>query len=142
MAESGSARGVARALTELSEETSGLVRREVQAARTEFLDKMTANVPGVAMVGAAATLTVLSLASSHRWLLRTLEKRFPPTTTALLATVGYAAAAGAAGVLGVKWLREAPTPVPAETVRDVRQAIGDVTMGQPTDLDDAGSMQN
>lgn len=122
----GPTSGVARALSQLTDETSGLVRRELQAARTELMDKLEANVPAVALMGAAAVLSVLSVASSHRWLVETLQKRLPPPTAALVASLSYGTAAGAAAVVGVQWFRKAPAPLPTQTARDIRQDVGDV----------------
>jgi hypothetical protein len=116
-------------LSELTEETSGLVRREVQAARSELLDRLTANGPAVALLGTSAALGILCLASSHRFLLSLLEKRLSPSTAALVAGLGYGVAAGATGVVGADRLRRAPTPLPVDTARDIRQAVGDAASG-------------
>jgi hypothetical protein len=119
--------GVARAASQLGQETSNLVRRELQAARIEFLSKLGANIPALVLIGAAGVLSVLSVASTHRWILRLLEKRLPPATAALLAALGFGAAAGAAGVSGAAWLRAAPAPLPTETARDASQVAVDAT---------------
>ncbi len=125
--ETGSTSGVARAISQLTDETSELVRREVVAARTELLDRLAANVPAAGMLCAAGLLGTLCVASSHRWLVQVLEKRLSPLTAAVVATFGYGTAAGVAGVIGVRWLRRAPTPVPVDTAREVRHQVDDVT---------------
>lgn len=116
-------------MSDLTEETSGLVRREVQAARSELLDRLTANGPAVALLGTSAAFGILGLASSHRFLLSLLEKRLSPPTAALVAALGYGVAAGATGVVGADRLRRAPTPLPVDTARDIRQAVGDAASG-------------
>ena len=123
---SGSSSGVARAVTELTDETAGLMRRELDSAKREMLTKAAANTPALALVGLAALLSVLSVASTHRWVLRLLEKRLPPATAALVAALGFGTGAGAAAVVGAGWLRKAPSPLPTETARDAAEAAVDI----------------
>lgn len=122
----GSNSGVARAVTELTDETAGLVRRELDSAKRELLTKAAANLPALALLGLAALLSVLSVASTHRWILRLLEKQLPPATASLIAAVSFGGSAGAAAVVGAEWLRKAPTPLPTDTARDATETAAEV----------------
>lgn len=118
--------GMARALNQLTEETGELVRREVQAARSEVVGKLAANIPAAALLGTAGVLSTLCIASGHRWFLRALETRIPPATAALVATIGYGVAAGLTGGLAVQWFRQAAPPLPVDTVREATKDLGAV----------------
>jgi Putative Actinobacterial Holin-X, holin superfamily III len=125
----GSASGVAAAVTQLTEQTTGLVQQEITAARREVVGKLTANLPAAAMLGVAGLMSVFALASSYRWVLALLEKRLPPASAAFVALLLDGAAAGTAGALGAKWLKAAPAPVPSETAQHVGDIAVDVREG-------------
>lgn len=118
--------GVAGAFSQLTDETAALVRREIDAAQTETLDKLKRSAPAAGLIAVAGVLAVLALASGHRWFLQLLEKRLPPASAALFAAVGYGAAGGLAASVGAQWLRDAPKPVPTDTARQVGRMVGDV----------------
>jgi putative superfamily III holin-X len=114
--------GVADAVRDLSENTKTLVRREIEAAELEMLDKAKQALPAIGLLGAAGFFGVLSLAASYRLSVRLLEKTMPPATAAFVAAAGYGAVAGASGAVGIQRLRSAEPLVPAETVRTTAKA--------------------
>jgi flagellar biosynthesis GTPase FlhF len=114
--------GVTDAVRDLSENTKILVRREIEAAELEMLDKAKQALPAIGLLGAAGFFGVLSLAASYRLSVRLLEKTMPPATAAFVAAAGYGAVAGASGAVGIQRLRSAEPPVPAETVRTTAKA--------------------
>jgi hypothetical protein len=107
--------GIAHALGDLSEQTRSLVRQEIDAAERELWEKALAAAPAVALGGIAAGCALLAAASAYRWSLRLLERAVSPPAAALLATVGYGAAAGVAGAAAYRRFRAAPAPLPTET---------------------------
>jgi hypothetical protein len=117
--------GIAGALSDLTEQTRILVRREVESAQREMLGKLKASGPAAGLVAGAGFLGMLAAASSYRLSLRLLEKALPPATAALVATVGYGAAAGAAGVVAVRRLQELPPPLPTETAKDATATVAE-----------------
>jgi hypothetical protein len=117
--------GISEALHDLSDQTRALVRREVDAALREMWDKARRSGPAVALLAASGALALLAVASSYRLSLRLLERRLPPAASAFAATVGYGAAAAWAGIAGVRAIRRAPLPLPAETVREAQESVGE-----------------
>jgi Putative Actinobacterial Holin-X, holin superfamily III len=107
--------GIAEAFGELSEQTAALVRRELQAARQETMQKIKAAAPAVALLAGSAALGVLTFASAYRSSLRLTEKAVGPLPAAVLATLVYGAGAGAAAAAGLARLREVEAPLPTGT---------------------------
>jgi hypothetical protein len=119
--------GIADTLHDLSDQTRVLVRREVNSALREMWHKATKSGPGIGLLAASGALALFAAASSYRLSLRLLEQRLSPVTSALIATAGYGAAAAGAGVLGARLLRQAPPPLPTDTAKEARQAVGEVS---------------
>jgi hypothetical protein len=117
--------GIADAFAQLSQETATLVRQEIDAAKTEMLDRLIALAPGAGMLAAGGGAALLAAASAYRLSLRMLEARMSPTKAALLATVMYGAAAAALIPAASRQIRQAPVPFPAETVESTRQAVSE-----------------
>jgi Putative Actinobacterial Holin-X, holin superfamily III len=117
--------GIAETLHELSDQTRNLVRREVNSALLEMWRKTRQGGPAVGLLAASGALAAFAVASSYQLSLRLLEKRLSPATAAAVATMGYGAAAAAAGVLGVRLLRQLPLPLPTETARETTQAVAE-----------------
>jgi Putative Actinobacterial Holin-X, holin superfamily III len=118
--------GIADAFAQLSQETATLVRQEIQAAKTEMVDRLTKLAPGAGMLAAGGAAGLFAVASAYRLSLRLLEARMSPTKAALLATTLYGAAATALITTALRQIKEAPAPFPAETVEATRQAVADV----------------
>lgn len=133
MTEQSPETGIADAFSQLSDQTASLVRREIEAAQKETLDKLKQSAPGAAMLAMAATMGVLSAASAYRWTLRLLEKRLGPASAALVATAGYGAVAGYLVVEGVRRLRAAPKPLPTDTARQAGSRVEDTVSRVRTD---------
>jgi hypothetical protein len=117
--------GIAETLHDLSDQTRGLVRREVDSALREIWQKTMQSGPAIGLLGAGGVLALFAAASSYRLSLRLLENRLSPAAAAAVATVGYGAAAAGAAVLGVRLMRQTPLPLPTETAREATQAVAD-----------------
>lgn len=114
--------GVAHALTDLSEQTLVLVRQELDAAQQEMVAKAKRWLPAAGLLAVAAGGGVFATASSYRLVMRLLEKMFPPTLAALMATAGFGGLAAAALGKGREKIRQLPPPVPSATARKAGEA--------------------
>jgi hypothetical protein len=121
--------GIADAFAQLSQETATLVRQEINAAKTEMLDRLTKLAPGAGMLAAGGAAALFAAASAYRLSLRMLEARMSPTKAALLATTLYGAAAAALIPAALRQIKEAPVPFPADTVETTRQAVSEARQG-------------
>src|SRR3978361_1787266 len=101
------ASGVAEAVTRLTEQTQGLVQEQIAGARSEVVDKLKANIPAAAALGAAGLFGGFTLGSSARWGAALREKRRPPATAAFVGMLLDGALAGGAAVLGARLLKAA-----------------------------------
>ena len=115
--------GIAQAVDDLSASTQRLVRDEIQAVQREAWQRAKALAPGLAMLAAAGVFGIFAVASAYRLTLRLLEKASGPAAAATYATAGFGAVAGAAAVMGLRRLRQAPSPLPVETVRRTASAV-------------------
>jgi Putative Actinobacterial Holin-X, holin superfamily III len=114
--------GMAEALHTLTDETQQLARREMTAALREMWAKARASGPALGLLAVSGCCGLLAAASGYRLSLRLLERRLPPASAALVAALGYGAAAAGAATLAVQRLRQAPLPIPSGTARQAGQA--------------------
>jgi hypothetical protein len=119
--------GIAEALGKLSEETRLLVRAEIEAAEKEVVDKARDALPGVGLVAAASVLGVFAGASAYRFALTVLEKMMGRGSASFLAVIGFGVGSVAAANAGLQRLRQAPVPLPIETVADAGRRVADST---------------
>jgi len=110
-------------LQSLSSDVAALVRQELRQAQQELAGKGKQAGKAAALLGAAGVLGALAVGSSASLLLRLLEKRFSPTTSALLATLLYGGGAAALGTTALEELRRAWPLVPEGTVASIRDDV-------------------
>lgn len=115
--------GMAEALHTLTDETQQLARREMTTALREMWAKAKASGPALGLLAASACCGLFAAASGYRLSLRLLERRLPPASAALVATLGYGAAAAGAATVAMQRLRQAPLPIPSGTARQAGQAV-------------------
>ena len=117
-------RAMSELVKDLGEQTSTLVRQELELARVELTEKGKAAGIGAGMFGGAglfgffafAALTAcfiaaLATAVTHVWL------------AALIVTLVYAAVAGVLALLGKGKVKQATPPMPERTQRSVKADI-------------------
>ncbi|MBV9093487.1 MAG: phage holin family protein [Streptosporangiaceae bacterium] len=125
MTESDPEAGITEALHDLSDSRRVLVRREIDGAFREIVGKSLRSAPAVALLTASGVCALFAADSAYRLSLRLLEKRLSPAGAASVAAAGYGVAAAYAGIVGGRWIREAPLPVPTETAKQAGKAVTD-----------------
>jgi fatty acid desaturase len=104
-------------LKQLSDQTTSLVRQEIELAKLEFRQKgkkagMGAGVFGLYAVGALTATIILALATF-----------LPGWVAALIITVVYGAIAGVLALRGKSQVKEASPPVPEQAVETTKEDV-------------------
>lgn len=110
-------------LKELSEQTSTLVRQELDLAKAEMAQKGKKAGLGAGMVGAAGVLALLALGALTACLIAALATGMKTWLAALIVAVVYAAIAGAVALVGKNRVQEATPPVPEQTVDTLKEDV-------------------
>jgi hypothetical protein len=126
-------------LQSLTADLSALVRQELRQAQQELAGKGRQAGKAAALLGAAGVLGALAAGSSAGFLVRLLEHRFSPTTSALLATVLYGGGAAALGAAALQELRRAWPPVPEGAVASIRDDVRVASTGGSRPSTDTGA---
>ena len=108
---------------DLSEQTSRLVRQEVELAKAELSVKGKQAGLGAGMFGGAGVMGLLALGSLTATAVAALSLAMATWLAALIVTVIWAAGAGIAALLGKKKVQQAMPPVPQESVDSVKEDV-------------------
>jgi uncharacterized membrane protein YqjE len=108
---------------ELANETSTLVRQEIDLAKAEMTDRGKRAGKGAGMLAAGAVVALLALGALTAAIIAALDDAMPTWLAALIVTVVYAAIAGALIATGRKQVREAAPPVPEQTIDSVKEDV-------------------
>ncbi|WP_346619883.1 phage holin family protein [Blastococcus montanus] len=111
----------------LSDDLSNLVRAEMRHAQAELAEKARQAGRAGALLGAAGVLGAMSVGSATALLLRLLDRRLSPATSAALATGLFTGGAGALVAGALAELRRTGTLVPDETLASLREDVRAVT---------------
>lgn len=117
---------VAELLTRLSEQSTRLVRDELELAKVEISSKVRHAGAGAGMFGAAGVLAWFGLGSLIATAILALSLALPAWLAALVVTVVVFAAAGVAALAGRRQVQEAAPPVPRETIDSVERDVAEV----------------
>jgi Putative Actinobacterial Holin-X, holin superfamily III len=120
-------RSTVELLRTLLDNVGSIVQGEAANARQEMTEKALAARPGAAMLGGAAVLGVLATGTSAVVLVRFLDKIFPPTTSAVVATALLGGSAAVLARAGAEELRRVGPPIPERTVESVKADVAAVT---------------
>lgn len=114
---------------DLSEQTSALVRSEVELAKAELAAKGKAAGIGAGLFGAAGVLVFLGGAVLVTTVILALALVLPAWAAALAVAVALLAAAGVAAVVGKGKVSEATPPAPERAVEGVKQDVETIKGG-------------
>jgi Putative Actinobacterial Holin-X, holin superfamily III len=116
-------RPIGELLTELANETTTLVRQELDLAKAEMREKAGKAGPGFGMWGAAGVAGLLALGSLTAFLILALDGAMPNWLAALIVGLVWAAVAGVLYVRGKQRVEEAGSPVPEKTIQTVKEDV-------------------
>ena len=114
-------RPVAELLKQLANETTTLVRQELELAKAEMREKAGKAGAGAGMWGAAGVIGLLGLGSLTTFLILALDGVMPSWLAALIVGIAYAAIAGFLYLRGKQRVEEAGSPVPEQTVETLKE---------------------
>jgi uncharacterized membrane protein YqjE len=110
-------------LKQLSEQTSTLVRQELELAKAEMAQKGKRAGLGAGMFGAAGILAFLALGALTACFIAALATGMKTWLAALIVAVVYGAVAGAVALAGKNKVQEATPPVPEQTVETLKEDV-------------------
>jgi uncharacterized membrane protein YqjE len=116
-------RPIGELLRELANETTTLVRQELDLAKAEMREKAGKAGPGFGMWGAAGVTGLLALGSLTAFLILALDGAMPNWLAALIVGLVYSAIAGVLYVRGKHRVEEAGSPVPEKTIETVKEDV-------------------
>lgn len=114
-------RPIGELLKQLSQETTTLVKQELDLAKAEVAQKGQQAGKGVGMFGGAGVMGLLALGSFTAFLIMLLDGAMPNWAAALVVTAVYAAIAGVLALQGRNKVKEATPPVPEQAVESVKE---------------------
>jgi uncharacterized membrane protein YqjE len=108
---------------QLSEQTSTLVRQEVELAKLELTEKGKQAGVGAGILGGAGLVAVLGIAALTAALIGGLTEAMDVWVAALIVGVVYIAVAGVLALLGRDRVRRGMPPKPEETIETVKEDV-------------------
>ncbi len=112
-------------LSQVSTQTSRLVRDEIRLAQKEFQESVRHAGAGAGLISAAGVLAVLGLATVVAALVAALSLVLPVWASAAIVAVVLFAAAGIAALVSKKQVEKVPPPA-AESVESVKRDIAEI----------------
>jgi uncharacterized membrane protein YqjE len=110
-------------LRELSQQTTDLVRQEIDLAKAELGEKGKRAGVGAGMFGGAGLFGIGAFAALTACIIAALDLAMPLWLAALIVTVVYAAIAGVLALQGKEKIKEAGPPVPEQTAESVKEDV-------------------
>jgi len=136
---------LAQLFKKLGEETSGLVRMEVELAKAELAEKAKVAGAGAGMLGGAAVAALCALGAFTACLILALAEVMPGAVAAIVVTVLWAGVGAALALLGRARLRAAaplaPTQARQGLKEDVRAAREGLRAGRDGDIEIRGGVR-
>jgi uncharacterized membrane protein YqjE len=108
---------------QLSEQTSTLVRKEMELAKAELAEKGKTAGVGAGILGGAGVAGLLALGALTATLILLLAEAMDAWVAALIVTVIWGAVAGILAITGRDRVREGMPPAPEQTVESVKEDV-------------------
>jgi len=116
-------RPIGELLKQLSNETTTLVRQELDLAKAEMAQKGQHAGKGAGMFGGAGVIGFLALAALTAALVMAIDKATANWVAALIVGAVYAAIAGILALQGRNKVRDAVPPAPEQAVESVKEDV-------------------
>jgi uncharacterized membrane protein YqjE len=116
-------RSTAELLKELSDQTTALVRKEIELAKVEVAERAKRVGVGAGMLGGAAFLALFAFGALTTCLILALDIVVDAWLAALIVTLFYAAVAGVLVLVGRKRVREGAPPVPQDAIASAKEDV-------------------
>jgi hypothetical protein len=116
-------RPVAELLRDLSEQTTTLVRQELELAKAELAHKGKQAGVGGGLVGGAGVVGLLALGALTACMIAALSTAMATWLAALIVAVVYAAVAGALALVGKTRLNQATPAAPEQTIETMKEDV-------------------
>ena len=110
-------------LRELSEQTTRLVRQEVELAKAEVSEKGKRAGIGAGMFGGAGVVGLYAGGALTAAIIAALSLAMDTWLAALIVAVVYGAIAGVLALMGKSKLQQAMPPVPQDSVESVKEDV-------------------
>ena len=110
-------------LKELSDQTTTLVRQEIELAKAELAVKGKKAGTGAGMFGGAGVVGFTAFLALTACIIAALDTAMPLWLAALIVAVVYGAVAGVLAMTGKQKVQEAGPPVPEETRDSVKEDV-------------------
>ncbi len=116
-------RSIGELLKQLSQETTTLVRQELELAKAEMAQKGKRAGLGAGMFGGAGASALLGLGALSAAAIAALDGAMPLWLAALIVAVIWLAVAGVLALTGRSKVQEATPPVPEQTRQSVKEDV-------------------
>jgi len=108
---------------QLADQTSTLVRQELDLAKAEMTEKGRVAGKGAGLLGGAAVIGLLAAGAMTACLILALDLIVADWLAALIVTVAFAAVAAFLAMKGRDRIKRATPPVPQQTVETVKEDV-------------------
>ena len=116
-------RPVGELLKQLAQETTTLVRQELELAKAEVSEKGKKAGLGIGILGAAGVVALLALGALTAFFILALDGVMPAWLAALIVALVYGAIAGVLALMGRERVQEVGKPIPEQTVETVKEDV-------------------
>jgi uncharacterized membrane protein YqjE len=116
-------RSIGELLTQLSQETTTLVRQELELAKAELTEKGKEAGKGAGMFGGAGLMGLLAAGALTTCIIAALDTAMPLWLAALIVAVVYGAIAGVLALQGRDRVKRATPPVPEQTIDSTKEDV-------------------
>jgi MFS family permease len=116
-------RPIGELFTELSEQTSTLIRQELELARAELKEKGREAGKGAGFLGGAGVVGLLAAGALTACLILLLDKAVAAWVAALIVAVVYGAIAGVLALRGKERVQASTPPAPEQTIETVKEDV-------------------
>ena len=116
-------RSVADLMRELSQQTSDLIRKEMELAKAELRVKGKAAGIGAGAFGAAGLVALFGVGALTACLILALATAVDGWLAALIVAVVYFAIAGVAALVGRRKVQEATPPAPEQAIESTKEDV-------------------